>query len=223
MSLEPQSQKSQADLTSQPHDEESFDPATLRQFSRSPHPYHCKQSELQFSTTSNLASGEQPSASLPWQSQDGAGAAHDGVEEQDARRPSKASSESGTDAEDETYHYIRALPAPPLKPRKGLRGAKEEGLATPLLTPSTLEDYAKAFQSEYFPTHEEDERKATSAEEEARQAKAKFFKRRQAEVIRRVCECAFVAAVGLSVIRPRQIRLAVREWQRGMCMISCLE
>jgi hypothetical protein len=126
-------------------------------------------------------------------------------------------SESGTEADDEGYGFIKALPAPPLRPRKGLRdirGAGSDGISTPLLTPTGIEEEARRF-SQDSSTSRRTDRGRTATEEETRIARAKFVKRRRAEVVRRASELALLVVIGLLAVNESQTWRAVGHWHRG--------
>lgn len=119
------------------------DPSALRILSRSPHPYHRRQSQrrprldttatapVQHSHLSSTSASASASASSPDD--------YDGLTTQSAsplgfgsssgrgrlsRSPhsSESQSQSGSEADDEAYSFIKPLPAPPYRPHKGLMG-----------------------------------------------------------------------------------------------------
>ena len=57
-------------------------------------------------------------------------------------------SDSGTEADDERRTFVKALPAPHLRPRKGLKTG--ESNADVLLTPSQLDDEGRRLSKDYF-------------------------------------------------------------------------
>ncbi|KAJ4389172.1 dolichol kinase [Gnomoniopsis smithogilvyi] len=106
----------------------------LRLLSRSPHPYHRQQYELL-----------QPSDRLLAQSTSNPHPGSDDASDQPAHFPvfakdSTPATDSGTEADDETY--LKRLPPFKAKLHKGLRGRNEalSGPGTPLLTPATEGD-----------------------------------------------------------------------------------
>lgn len=89
--------------------------------SRSPHPYHRKRLDqiLRPDTSQYL-----PSPALTPYHSDSEKFAKDDLPTSTSRLGSP--SESGTEADDEGFGLIKALPAPPIKPRKGLRDAIDQ-------------------------------------------------------------------------------------------------
>src|SRR3954451_14065609 len=74
----------------------------LRQFNRSPHPYHRSQ-RIGSHTPSEYGDHLHPLS---------------------YSRSSRTPSDSGTEADDESTGILRGLPAPPLRPHKGLRSGE---------------------------------------------------------------------------------------------------
>jgi hypothetical protein len=126
-------------------------------------------------------------------------------------------SESGTEADDESFSYTKALPAPPLRPRKGLKMALAtgfDGQMTPLLTPTAIDEEATRFD---FPTATSKKAglERTSTDDELREARAKFVKRRRAELVRRASEVLLLAIIGLRILGNELIRSSTEHWHRG--------
>lgn len=122
----------------------------------------------------------------------------------DAERPyatkfGRSSDDSGTEADDEALAFTKALPAPNTKPRKGLKLLLEGPLAdlTPFLTPSQLNEEAQTASRGYFGQNPEDDAKCQ---------KEKFTRRRRAELIRRGCELALFALIGILVLNNHSSR-----------------
>ncbi|PVH95706.1 hypothetical protein DM02DRAFT_617693 [Periconia macrospinosa] len=162
---------------------------SLELFRRSPHPYHHHQSRgLQ--TSAESSSTDFLRTSL-----------HPDHDEGRRRTLIQSPSESGTEADDEGLGFIKALPAPPLRPRKGLRapqGAGLDGGASPLLTPSVLDEDALNFGNKKtkFPSGGG----SSPTDDEAQAARQKYLKRRRNEVLRRATEAALLAAISLLAI-----------------------
>ncbi|EPE09466.1 dolichol kinase [Ophiostoma piceae UAMH 11346] len=102
----------------------------LRILSRSPHPYHHNNADLphpahRIASLSPTRDPHHPPLLLPQKASPPAAFGKD----------STPASDSGTEADDE--HFLKGLPAPRSKPRKGLRGMNEvlSGVSTPLLSP----------------------------------------------------------------------------------------
>jgi hypothetical protein len=124
--------------------------------------------------------------------------------------------ESGTEADDESISYIRALPAPPLRPRKGLKMGFD-GQETPLLTPTAIDEEGARFD---FPMTTSTKSKKTGADktatgEELCEARAKFVKRRRAELARRASEVLLLALIGMFILGNEVIRSSIQPWHRG--------
>lgn len=116
---------------------------------------------------------------------------------------------------------MKALPAPPLRPRKGLRdrkGLREEGLS-PLLTPTQIEEEARKYSDEYFQDkkHASQLGEASPTDEEAKAARQKYVKRRRNEMVRRTTETALLAGIGFLAINGCDCWSRLLEWHRGGC------
>jgi hypothetical protein len=156
--------------------------------SRSPHPYHRKNSELL-----------EPSDRLVYRA---------------ARTSSQASlsftkestpvSDSGTEADDE--HFLKRLPAPKARLHKGLRG-KNEPLSepsTPLLSPALFADDGP--ETPHPSKRDASERVKRNVVEKARRRK---------ELLRRLTEFALQACLAGFVQANRDVKPFLRLWQRG--------
>lgn len=176
---------------------------TLELFRRSPHPYHRRRHELRtaIQTPSASSSNDLPRTGL--QSSHGAISDED---DRNRRRISQSPSESGTEADDEGYGFVKALPAPPLRPRKGLRDVRGSGLegdATPLLTPSQVDEEGRKFSNQYFQRSREGLRTGAGAsptDDEAKSARQKYLKRRRNEIVRRMTETALLGTIGILAV-----------------------
>ncbi|KAF2630712.1 hypothetical protein BU25DRAFT_386794 [Macroventuria anomochaeta] len=191
---------------------------TLELFRRSPHPYLRHRAGLSNAQTPSENSSNNASASrTPPRPSDRT------ISDEDRRkrrkRNSQSPSESGTEADDEGYQFVKALPAPPLRPRKGLRdsqGLREEGLS-PLLTPAQIEEEVRKYSEGYF-QEKQDESQAGEApptDKEAKAARQKYTKRRRNEVVRRTTETALLAGIGLLAVNGCDCWLKLLEWHRA--------
>lgn len=192
------------------HPDPDSSPEPSSPFNRLPQPYHLQRPQLQTSLSglhiNRQSNGPAEAAS------DGSKASRKG---RSSGRSTTTPSESGTDADDESFAFTRALPAPPLRPRKGLREAKGADLdnaTTPLLTPTKLEEDGHHFASDYFAS--QDTRRGDRMNAEERAARARFVKRRRAEILRRSAETFTLAAVGFAVGWRDGI------WNRSSCLRS---
>lgn len=189
--------------------------SSVRLASRSPHPYHRKSSILE--STSRIKpdlahrSRQEPLSS-------GARASGGSLRSQDdpTRRRSRfgeSPNESGTEADDEGMTHFRALPAPPLKARKGWKfGA--DGSETPLLTPSAIDEEGARLE---FPFAKSDKAAAEQAkiDQGLREARAKFVRRRRAELGRRASEVLLIVLIGMLILGNELIRSSTQLWHRG--------
>jgi hypothetical protein len=171
---------------------------TLELFRRSPHPYHRRRYEVgslqrcaESSSNDFLRTTLQPS-----------NRASEEEDSRNSRKQPQSPSESGTEADDEGYSFIKALPAPPLRLHKGLRGGGRtdgNGEATPLLTPSQVDEEGRKLSAEYFRPRKERSRSGepSPTDAEAKAARQKYLKRRRNEVVRRTTETALLGAIGI--------------------------
>ncbi len=187
----------------------------LRRLSRSPHPYHRQQFELPYGSerfNANL-NGVTPPTKSPLPS----------TQVTDDERPAgprrlsenykeSTNSDSGTEADDE--HFLKGLPAPKLRPHKGLRGSNSpSGSPSPLLSPAILDDDSSRSQGflrqkiiQPIPLNEEDIRKAAE----------KFRRKRRSEIVRRSIETGILFFVGLILCLDSQVRNVIYLWRRGL-------
>lgn len=161
----------------------------LRLFNRSPHPYH-RSRRLGSCTPSEHGDRLQPVSSYS--------------------RSSRTTSDSGTEADDESTGILRGLPAPPLRPRKGLR-----------LGPADLDDWLPSLQP--WPSFERPMLRTSrrsseeEIEEEAFEERLRFRRQRRVEVLRRLLEAALLLSVGGVVLYQDGARSLAWEWRKGMC------
>ncbi|KAE9986774.1 hypothetical protein EG328_004792 [Venturia inaequalis] len=204
-------------LSSEPHSQ-GYDRRRRRVPSRSPHPYHRRNpsDRLVLDPNSQLQTSQE---SLSTTTQEVETIESEGsTQGTPKRQASLTPSESGTEADDEGgYTFFKALPAPPLKPRKGLRDLTIPGLkgaVTPLLTPTNLDEEASRFSFDRQASRRTDSDRS-STDEETRAARAKFVKRRRAELHRRVSEVALLAFLGLLILWNKPIRSSLHSWHRA--------
>jgi len=178
-----------------------------RRLSRSPHPYHRQQSELPYA--SERLTSDVPL--LPRTSNTG----HD---DQENKRPlsrgykETMDSESGTEADDE--HFLKGLPAPKLRPHKGLRGTdgSPSSSPSPLMSPATFSEDQKHVSGIL--------RKTSAAiasldEKAARTLATKIHKKRLAEIVRRSTEAGILLFVGGLLCLNSGVRNLLWYWKRG--------
>ena len=152
--------------------------------SRSPHPYHRRGPSFEYRDRS-VFSPKGFSSAIGSKTSKHAGGGFSDVDRRKRRKSRKVESDSGTEADDEKGAILLGLPAPPTRPRKGLKDAGES--SSPLLTPSYLDDnHVEVAWEKQFRRHATLHDK--SADEEAIKIRKKFVRRRRAEFLRRITE-----------------------------------
>lgn len=162
-----------------------------RQFSRSPHPYYRRGLNCPDPQSLPTESGDR-SQRLHWP---------------------RTSSDSGTEADDESTGVLKGLPAPPLRPRKGLRSGwndvAENDQWLPVLQPwpSFVRSASRSSQ------------RSSSEEVEAgvTELRKKVNKRRRIEILRRLFEAGLLFSVGAVVLGQESARSLAWTWKKGMC------
>ncbi|KAK8032482.1 cytidylyltransferase [Apiospora arundinis] len=186
-----------------PRDDSNDEQENLRLLSRSPHPYARQKFELL-----------EPSGSFAYPPRDLAlRASLDDKHPQRATtfpsitRDASASSDSGTEADDE--HFLKGLPAPRARLHKGLRGRNElvSGTSTPLPSPGPFDDDdgRRHFSTSHAPKKEVPIGKhiRTTAEKS----------RRNKEIVRRLAEVLLLGSLGVAVYTNKQARPALHQWR----------
>ncbi|KAI9880291.1 MAG: hypothetical protein M1830_004410 [Pleopsidium flavum] len=205
----------------------------LRPFSRSPHPYHRRKFELVSSTERSSQAtgvGDERSFSSPTLTSfnDDAKAKHEtyfGNGRRVWREGYKSPSDSGTEADDEGNSFLKRLPAPPQRLRKGLKDARGlviETTPSPLLTPSYLDTDQWRSSLENINERQGTAQSRQDADEETRKAREKFTRRRKAELIRRTSEVLVVGTIGCIVWRGVGVSLDARLRRKellGHCVV----
>ncbi|PWY85974.1 hypothetical protein BO70DRAFT_386303 [Aspergillus heteromorphus CBS 117.55] len=132
----------------------------------------------------------------------------------------RTSSDSGTEADDESTGVLKGLPAPPLRPRKGLRAAHPRQLVAetdqwfpvlrpwPSITRSTSRSSRRS-------SGEEAEAKASGLREQAR-------RKRRIEVLQRLLETALLLSVGAVVLVQKDARSVAWAWRKELLAHSLL-
>jgi len=182
----------------------------LRQLSRSPHPYHLHRFELVEQSFSH-------SFRRPQLSRKSSNSKETGSEDGGSGwKFSNSPTDSGTEADDESYGLLKSLPAPPVQSRKGLRDGQgqSENIPSPLLTPISL-DEAERDAWLYRRQHKSGADGQTSLENEERKAIERFYRRRRAELIRRGTEVLLLGAIGACVLYGENVWNGVQEWRRS--------
>ena len=165
-----------------------------QRLARSPHPYHrrgpsfsCVDGNISPAADHGQATVLATPGSIKEQ-----GAEYFDADHRKRRKFNDSPSDSGTEADDEKGVILLGLPAPPVRPRKGLKDSKEA--ASPLLTPSYLDDERRQAAWE-VQTRRQASLQNPSADEESSKIREKFTRRRQAELIRRITETLLLVVV----------------------------
>jgi hypothetical protein len=190
------------------------DIADLEQFRRSPHPYLRHKDQIRKQSPDRRRAVPPQSHSPPPPANH---AIFDEDERKRRKRASQSPSESGTEADDEGYTLVKALPAPPLRPHKGLYNLGIEGVTSPLLTPSQIDDEGRTLSQSYFNSKKRSKprRDAYQTDEEARAAKQRYLQRRRNELVRRTTETALLAGIGVLAFQGCGCWGKLLGWHRG--------
>lgn len=176
---------------------ENLRTTTTQRWSRSPHPYHRRKGTIPDGTFISERPGNQDSPISP---RTRINAVETSISKSGAvsrwRADTPPPSESGTEADDESGVVLKGLPAPPIRWRKGLRDAEGEEEASPLLTPSYLDDYEKRLAIERQFRRLPSAQSPLLTDEETLKIREKFTQRRRAELLRRISETAIMSFVG---------------------------
>ncbi|RLL93181.1 hypothetical protein CFD26_100392 [Aspergillus turcosus] len=165
----------------------------LRLLSRSPHPYHRK--GLKCAETPSVLTdlSDQPSRNLS--------------------RWAKTSSDSGTEADDESTGILKGLPAPPPRPRKGLRSSWN-GVDDSDLWYPTLRTWSSFARSTSLRSSRRSSGEETQAE--VRKLRDKARRKVRIEVFRRLSETALLLSVGGVVFWQDDARAIARAWRKEL-------
>lgn len=201
--------------------------------SRSPHPYHRSKADAP-----NTAQANGQSIPLEFSSNHTTvvynGTAFFDADRRKRRKLSTSPSDSGTEADDESSGLLRGLPAPPVRPRKGLKETRLGGIEhtpSPLLTPSYLDEDRQKGSLQCSQKRQESPRNLPGIDDEIRHFRLKLARRRRAEIFRRVVETALLGLLGIVVLTNDKVIIAAKQWDRGMtpfqsvtlgCADSCL-
>lgn len=165
----------------------------LRQFNRSPHPYH-RSRRLGSRTPSDQGDRLRPHSYYS--------------------KSSRTPSDSGTEADDESTGILRGLPAPPVRPRKGLRSGGSTAVDSETWLP-TLQPWTTFVR----PTARGPRR--SSEDEVGKAAEEKDLgRRRRVEVLRRLSETTLLLSVGAVTLLQRDARSLAWSWRKGTILIK---
>ena len=174
-------------------------PDHTQRLSRSPHPYHRNRDAVLQDDATNVSAARRSGFTRilsTSQIERRAGATYFDADHRKRRKNTPSPSESGTEADDEKGGSLLRLPAPPARLRKGLKGLHGSGTASPLLTPSYLDEESRRLGLESRKTRQESLHSPSYTDEETVRLKEKFLRRRRAELIRRVSETILLGSVG---------------------------
>jgi hypothetical protein len=184
--------------------------ARLRNLSRSPHPYHRIGSNIADRRNRSPAKSEyqaSDSGSIPAQTRRSGW----------TRTSPRASSESGTEADDESTVLLKGLPAPPTRSRKGLRntaGRDDPALWLHHETPTYWSLFVRSplRLSPKRSSSDESIRKTAST---ASIARGVVLRRKRNEILRRSVETALLLSVGAIVFLREDVRAHAQLWHKG--------
>ena len=180
-------------------------PGQPQRLSRSPHPYHRHRSTL-LQDDGNLILRSSRSPATPKKSSQEptyieAGDTYFDADHRKRRKHTSSPSDSGTEADDERGGTLLGLPAPPSRLRKGLKGSNNAGTASPLLTPSYLDEEPRRLVLKAQTKRRASLQGQSCTDEETKKLREKFTRRRRAELIRRTSEITLIGMVGFIACR----------------------
>ncbi|CAG8122909.1 unnamed protein product [Penicillium salamii] len=162
----------------------------LRLFNRSPHPYHRSQ-RLGSQTPSEHGDRLHPLS---------------------YSRSSRTTSDSGTEADDESTGILRGLPAPPPRPRKGLRSGGSGATDVDPWLPS-LQPWPSFVRPALRTSRRSSEEEM---EEEAFEERRRSKRERRVEILRRLMEAVLLSSVGAVVLYQNGARSIAWEWRKEL-------
>ena len=199
--------------------DENTPPNRAPRLSRSPHPYSKQKSDVlqdHGNTTAYvrnaLVNPADTESSLRFEKNEHT---YFDADHRKRRKFSSSPSDSGTEADDERGSTsLLGLPAPPLRPRKGLKGSHGSGTDSPLLTPSYLDAESRRLDSKVQKKRWGSSQRQTCVDEETIRLRQKFQQRRRAELIRRFSETMLMGAIGF-IACSRDTGWLLRLWAGG--------
>ena len=199
--------------------QENEPPGQSPRHSRSPHPYHRGKASFSHltpinSTATGKEDASEASRALHLSSADSPnGTTYFDADSRTRRKSITSPSDSGTEADDESGGVVlRGLPAPPIRQRKGLKAPS--ATSSPLLTPSYLDDENRQLVVERQLRRRKSLQSPTATDEESVKIRARFTRRRRAELLRRVTETFLLGCVGCIALGSAS-QLVTRRWGQG--------
>ncbi|MCJ1233861.1 hypothetical protein MMC14_001819 [Varicellaria rhodocarpa] len=193
---------------------EDDDPRPKFRLARSPHPYHRQSIDISKEIISNgfkhKTRHAAPSPLSPIVAPSAINTYRDGLEyfDTDSRKRRKVSaspSGSGTEADDERGSLLKGLPAPPTRPRKGLKASGHlttSATQSPLLTPSCIDTEERKVAGErHFKTRGGLQKTGALNYDEVQKVREKLTRRKRAELLRRISESICIMIVGYITVR----------------------
>ncbi|KAK2761283.1 hypothetical protein FQN54_001805 [Arachnomyces sp. PD_36] len=173
---------------------------SFRNLSRSPHPYNRRGSKL--AEVDGFPTTNEESFQQPW----------------GRRITPRSSSDSGTEADDESTGLLKGLPAPPTRPRKGLRGIREhDGSPDSTSAQDRLWLLQRGTRSRSTAGG-----LAGRLDSETAEVSRRIARRRKVELLRRLSETFLLLTVGLIVVAGSGVLEAVRNWDRPLLTYAFL-
>ncbi|KAJ5480689.1 hypothetical protein N7539_006583 [Penicillium diatomitis] len=163
----------------------------LRQFTRSPHPYHRSSRPAVTRTPSERSDRLHPLSTYS--------------------KPSRTPSDSGTEADDESTGILRGLPAPPVRSHKGLRAGRNDSLDADAWL-SALPTWPSFVRQ----TLRVSRRSSSEELENDIATRKRDRRRRRIEVMRRLAETTLLLSVGAVVLIPEDVRRVAWAWRKEM-------
>jgi hypothetical protein len=194
-----------------------------RQLSRSPHPYRRRKAEPSRWQEPPGPGGSCSDVAIltpsPYPSDQGSGdeatrGRHDRALPQ---RDYRSLSDSGTEADDESYTFLKGLPAPPVKPRKGLRNSRGEGIERSLTPPHLRVGGTKDLTDGIEGSGAD---RLESASVETEKAAERTQRIRWSELVRRVVEFGLLACIGALLLHKGNVLQALANWHKGTKLLD---
>ncbi|CAF9915590.1 hypothetical protein IMSHALPRED_002648 [Imshaugia aleurites] len=216
--------QAQAALLEANADENNY-PSRGPRFSRSPHPYSKVKSDVLQDSNAAACLGNalvSPTVTDSSVTSEKNLYTYFDADHRKRRKGYSSPSDSGTEADDERGRSsLLGLPAPPIRPRKGLKGSKGSGTESPLLTPSYLDAESRRLDSKAEVKRRGSLQSQSCTDEETVKLRQKFNQRRRAELIRRVSETILMGAIGF-IACSTDIGWLLRLWAGGYLHSSFL-